>query len=520
MHKANFQIQRTLVFAAIVLAIFIKPAGAQSPTPTATATATPTSTPTPSPTATATATPTATSAPSGTPLPTATPEIKLVSPKITYPAKGAKHYELWVVGSNFGKQPDETNTQGSYIYLDDNIVQPFKWIDSEKQIATGDSQTAYGRINSNGNQVQVWLPWPKYSGVLSLKMGIQDRLSNALDGIVVSKIESKWKAAWLAGGITLALLGLPLLLVSRNTTAVYSVGDKQYGVLAAFFLDKETDTYSLSKFQFYLWTAVGIFGYAYLALVESLVQGKAVFPEIPENLPGIIFISAATTAIATGITTAKGPKGAGDIHPSLGDFVTAGGLVVAERFQFFVWTLLGAVTFLFFTISSDPATLHDLPKIPESFLQIMGISSLGYLGGKLARKPGPVIDQIQPTVPSSPPTSSETAVSNLTLIISGQKLSLDAGLRIEETNLSIVTEPPKRTKPDQPGAPAASLKKGDSNCIKEEQGEFYKKLTFDILDADPTWKVGKHKVTLTNDDGKAASLDYEIKATPAPPAAA
>jgi hypothetical protein len=505
MDKANFQIQRTLVFAAIVLAIFIKPAGAQTPTPTATAT--PTSTPAPTPTATATAT----SAPSGTPLPppsssaatspgpTATPEIKLVSPKVTYPAKGAKHYELWVVGSNFGKQPDETNTQGSFIYLNDNIVQPFKWIDNEKQVS--DAKTAYGQV-SNGNQVHVWLPWPTYSGVLSLKLGIQDKVSNALDGIVVSKIESKWKAAWLAAGITLALLGLPLFLVSRNSGSAYHIGDQQYGVLAAFFLDKETDTYSLSKFQFYLWTAVAIFGYVYLALVESLVQGKAVFPEIPENLPGIILVSAATSVLATGITAARGPKGAGDIHPSLGDFVSAGGVVVAERFQFFVWTLLGAVTFLFFTISSDPATLHDLPKIPDSFLQIMGISSLGYLSGKLARKPGPVIDNIQPD-----PTTAAGVTTNFKLTVAGQKLSQDAALRIGADDVKIVTTPAGGT------AVAPPLEVGSAKLngfTKEEQGDFCKQLIFEI-NPKPEWKTkDKHKVTLTNDDGKAASWDYEL----------
>src|SRR5207302_7513248 len=36
---------------------------------------------------------------------------------------------------------------------------------------------------------------------------------------------------------------------------------------------------------------------------------------------------------------------------------------------------------------------HDisLPEIPQNFLYLMGVSSAGYLGGKLVRKPGPVI---------------------------------------------------------------------------------------------------------------------------------
>jgi hypothetical protein len=40
------------------------------------------------------------------------------------------------------------------------------------------------------------------------------------------------------------------------------------------------------------------------------------------------------TAVAQGITVAKGAKGAGPIQPGLADFVTTGGLVTAERFQF------------------------------------------------------------------------------------------------------------------------------------------------------------------------------------------
>jgi hypothetical protein len=81
-------------------------------------------------------------------------------------------------------------------------------------------------------------------------------------------------------------------------------------------------------------TAAGVFGYILLTLGQSLVQGKFVFADIPKNLPGIILISAATTATSQGITAMKGAKGAGDICPSVAHFVTTGGLVVAERFQF------------------------------------------------------------------------------------------------------------------------------------------------------------------------------------------
>jgi hypothetical protein len=127
----------------------------------------------------------------------------------------------------------------------------------------------------------------------------------------------------------------------------------------------------------------------------------------------------------------------------------------------------------------------------------MGISSLGYLGGKLARKPGPVIDNISPTYVSGPPKT-------LTLAISGQKLSQHPTLRIDDTEVPII-KPPDATK--------LSADFDSKQSIKEEQGEFYKKLVFNINQPNADWTVPDkpHKVTVTNDDGKAASWNYTIK---------
>src|SRR5262249_46161313 len=153
----------------------------------------------------------------------------------------------------------------------------------------------------------------------------------------------------------------------------------------------ETNTYSLSKTQFYAWTAAAVFGYIYLTISRSWVQGDLTFANIPANLPGIIAVSATTTAVAVGITSAKGSKGSGELNPSLADLVSSGGVIVAERLQFFVWTIIGVIAFIALTLSIEPGHIKDLPPIPEKFLYLMGISSFGYLGGKLARKPGPVI---------------------------------------------------------------------------------------------------------------------------------
>lgn len=192
--------------------------------------------------------------------------------------------------------------------------------------------------------------------------------------------------------LTLAtLITVVLALVYRGIEG-YHIAGNYYGPLRAFFLDKETDSYSLSKFQFYAWTLASLFGYIYLFLSRSLVQLSFEFPDIPSNLPSLIFISVATSVAASGIQRIHGPKGSGAVLPSMADFISTGGLVVPERFQFFVWTLLGVIVFVVLVVLNDAATISTLPAIPDNFLYLMGVSSAGYLAGRIARKPGPVID--------------------------------------------------------------------------------------------------------------------------------
>ena len=82
------------------------------------------------------------------------------------------------------------------------------------------------------------------------------------------------------------------------------------------------------------------------------------------------------------------------------------------------------MAFIFLIVIRDPGQIQDLPKIPEGFLYLMGISSFGYLGGKLARKPGPIIDEIL------------AEKSSLKLTIKGRNLSKDAMFRIDSDDLT------------------------------------------------------------------------------------
>lgn len=205
---------------------------------------------------------------------------------------------------------------------------------------------------------------------------------------------SRWPVA-VASGLTAILLGLLVLaLVSARRKSASS--KKAYNVLQSLFLDPETTTYSLSKFQFYCWTVAALFGYAYLVIGRMLVQQLG-WPDIPGTLPGIVAIGAGTSIASQFVTNVRGPKGSGVESPNMSDLVSSGGVVAADRVQMFVWTVFGVIVFLLSVVQQGPGTITGLSPVPDGMLYMMGLSSLGYLGGKLARKPGPVIAEVSVT---------------------------------------------------------------------------------------------------------------------------
>jgi hypothetical protein len=137
---------------------------------------------------------------------------------------------------------------------------------------------------------------------------------------------------------------------------------------------------------------------------------------------------------ALGISNAKGNKGSGLLDPSFADFFSSGGYIVPERLQFFVWTVLGVGVYLVVVIFQNPAEIKGLPTIPNGFLQLSGISSLGYLGGKLARKPGPNITSIANV-------SYDSNAKVLKLDVQGANLSEDATFKIEKSGGQFLLSP-------------------------------------------------------------------------------
>ncbi|HUR35219.1 MAG TPA: hypothetical protein VM032_15555, partial [Vicinamibacterales bacterium] len=229
--------------------------------------------------------------------------------------------------------------------------------------------------------------------------------------------------------VVLALLVLALVKVFKRNQPNRS----QYNTLKILFLDLETDTYSLSKLQFYLWTGAAVFGYVYLALSHLVVQGLG-WPEIPGSLPGIIAIGAGTAIGAQVVSNVRGPKGSGSTEPSLGDLVTSGGVAAPDRVQMLVWTVVGVGFFLGTVVRQAPEVIVTLDKVPDGLMYLMGLSSVGYLGGKLARKAGPIINEISIT-PSEP----DDALARSALPPAGAASNLAAAVTVANGTLAALS---------------------------------------------------------------------------------
>jgi len=303
------------------------------------------------------------------------------------------------------------------------------------------------------------------------------------------------------------------------------------------FLDRETNSYSLSKFQVVAWTAVTVYSYVYLFLCRTLIQGDFRFPDVSQNLPQLFFVSAGTTVAAAAITATVGSKGAGPTQPSAADFISTGGLVAGDRFQFFTWTLVGCIGYLYLVIRMNPEMANiSLPDIPQNFLYLMGVSSAGYLGGKLVRKPGPVIKVLSvakltpPTgaatiSPAGPPPPAPTTSSGAPLAATPDQFQVDArqalGRYAPPDTALRVTFPVLTLNLKGENLDATGKIKVDDNPLRgdmfwingepDPQSHLCSEVNVSLNDATQYIEGTKtHTLMLVNTDGQSATMNFPV----------
>jgi hypothetical protein len=174
-------------------------------------------------------------------------------------------------------------------------------------------------------------------------------------------------------------------------------------------IDGETQSYSLSRMQFLLWTLATIYGYMYLWVAHTWVQGLPGLPDIADQFPWEVSLSAGTAVAAQISQRVVGTKGGGPLKPQLSDLISAGGVMAPGRLQFFAWTLVAVTAYVSSILASDPSITHSLPTIPPNLLLVSGLSSLTYLGARAVSAPGPVISTTQ-YIPSPAPVDAGDGV--------------------------------------------------------------------------------------------------------------
>jgi len=310
-----------------------------------------------------------------------------------------------------------------------------------------------------------------------------------VDGVTLQK-ETKVRIVyerWMYLG-ALGIVALLSLIVFVLVRFVYKVpeGQQRFNFVKMLLLEQANQTYSLSRAQFLAWLLVIVFSYLFLFFAHGFIEGDWFFPNIG-NAVYAFFISLGTLVISQGTSMVQGPKGAGELHPSLADLVVHGGVLALDRVQQLIWTAIALGMFVYITISTY-ATASALPEIPMQLIVLMGLSSAGYLGGKMVRGAGPVIDEA-------------TSTSNTVINVRGKHLSKDAfvwfdGEQLEKGKVEVVA-----ADPDDPVKFAKELK-----------------LTVPTLTVDG-WKAVHHAITVINNDAQRADwrTPLEISVTPGAP---
>jgi hypothetical protein len=196
-------------------------------------------------------------------------------------------------------------------------------------------------------------------------------------------------------------------------------------------LDPKTLTYSLANFQLVAWSATFLVAYSYLFVGRVFWQNGTDLIDLPGDFATMLGATAGTSVVST-ITGTKGSKGSGEVHPALSDLVSNGGVFAPERFQFLVWTIVGIAGYLMLTFRQSLDSVTSLPNVSQGFLAITGVSSLAYLGGKLARAPGPIIATV---------TRQANRGDEVVFRITGEQLSIESAASYDVKNSANAATP-------------------------------------------------------------------------------
>jgi hypothetical protein len=159
---------------------------------------------------------------------------------------------------------------------------------------------------------------------------------------------------------------------------------------------------STSKAQWWIWTAVVIFGYVAVFVERWLRGDPSAGIEVPHNLLLAMGFSATTMAVAKGITTTYVARGmvdrpaapvaraatpAGAAQPAGGILTDDDGATDLSKVQIVAFTAIAVLVYVVrLATQGDAATLPVMVDIDPALMTLMGLSHAGYLGAKIATR--------------------------------------------------------------------------------------------------------------------------------------
>jgi hypothetical protein len=180
-----------------------------------------------------------------------------------------------------------------------------------------------------------------------------------------------WILAILFAGLALALLNL----ARSNREALHPI-------VRTLFIEKNTETYSLSKVQAFAWTVVLIGSYVYYAVGRGILVGRAEIPDLNEGLLSLLAISYTGLIASRGISKKKPKNEFAPTPPRWTNLITEGNSISITRLQLIGFTIAGIAVYIFYMSGSD-LFFKGMPDIPPTLNGLMAISQGGYLGGKI-----------------------------------------------------------------------------------------------------------------------------------------
>jgi hypothetical protein len=171
---------------------------------------------------------------------------------------------------------------------------------------------------------------------------------------------------------------------------------------------------SSSKFQFFLWTCMIIFGYVAIYSVKAMNGDSSAFSKIPPNLlilMGVSTVSVVGAKAITGVqatqgtvkTTQKPDSSKSDNgkkklpvekRNSSFNFIYLvcddDGTPALDKIQMIAWTFISLIIYLILIIQQvNSKGPYQLPNVDDTLLILMGISQGAYLGKKLTNSTTP-----------------------------------------------------------------------------------------------------------------------------------